>query len=214
VRDRWVGHVDATLSNEQLVDHVVLRPLCAALGLPIQDMTVPQANQLAREIGEALKSAVAGIMDAHKRELSSRSHLAETHLHAIEDNPLRLDQSADDAIRDLFMAQSPVHLSASAAIGESLTMLRLHQEASEAASEAALEAVLKALAPLALAKRFMKYKGHAPRSGDLDAWHWNMYQHYYAELKSEHQGGLSRMFWEVYAQVYDREMRHRTLQAG
>ncbi|WP_181418459.1 type VI secretion system-associated FHA domain protein TagH [Phyllobacterium leguminum] len=210
IRDRWLGEVETDESQEQLVDHVVLRPLCHALGLPIQSMTVPQADQLARDIGEALKTAITGLMEAHKRELSQRSNLAETHLHAIEDNPLRLDQSVEDVLRDLFLNRSPVHLSASSAIGESLTLLRYHQEASEAASEAALDAVLQALAPLALAKRFLKYKGHAPRSGDLDAWHWTMYQHYYAEMRSSHQGGLSRMFWEVYRQVYDREMRQRS----
>jgi type VI secretion system protein ImpI len=85
--------------------------------------------------------------------------------------------------------------------------------ASEKATDAALDAVLRALAPLALARRFLKYKGHAPRTGDLDAWHWRMYQHYYGELSSDRQGGLSRMFREVFRQVYDREMRAHALES-
>lgn len=211
-RDRWLGEVEADGSNEALIDHVVLRPLCQALGLPVREMSVPQANQLARDVGEAFRTAIAGLMATHRRELSDKSHLAETHLHAIEDNPLRLEQSVDDTIRDLLLVRSPVHLSASAAIGESLELLQHHQQASEAACEAALDRVLMALGPVALAKRFLKYKGHAPRAGDLDAWHWQMYQHYYAEMRSNQQGGLSRMFWEVYRQVYDREMRQRTVE--
>ncbi|MCB5205266.1 type VI secretion system-associated FHA domain protein TagH [Neorhizobium sp. T786] len=211
-RDRWLGGVESEAADERLIDHVVLRPLCQALGLPVQDMSVPQTNRLARDIGEALKTAIAGLMATHQRELSNKSHLAETHLHAIEDNPLRLQQPIDDTIRDLFLAQSPVHLSAAAAIGESLEQLRHHQRASEAATEAALDRVLQALGPVALARRFLKYKGHAPRSGDLDAWHWTMYQHYFAEMRSDQQGGLSRMFWEVYGQVYDREMRQLTME--
>ena len=134
-------------------------------------------------------------------------------LHAIEDNPLRLAQSPEEAMQDLFLVRSPVHLSASSAVGESLKMLGHHQDACEKAIEAALEAVLRALAPVALARRFMKYKGHTPRTGDLDAWHWGMYQHYYSELSSDRQGGLSRMFWEVFRQVYDREMRARTIES-
>lgn len=213
VRDAYLGEMDDDeLPEEELVDHVVLRPLCNALGLNIRELSMPQANRLAKDIGAALKAAISGLMDAHKRELSDKSHLAETHLHAIEDNPLRLDQSIEGAIKDLFLVQSPVHLSAEAAISESLELLQHHRAASEVATEAALDAILKALSPLALAKRFMKYKGHAPRSGDLDAWHWNMYQHYYAEMRSDQQGGLSRMFWEVYRQVYDREMRQRTME--
>ncbi len=211
LRDSWLGNVETAPGAQ--IDHVVLRPLCHGLGLPVQEMSVPEADRLAHDIGEALRTAISGLMDIHKAEMSSRSLLAETHIHAIEDNPLRLADNPDEAVHDLFMVQSPVHLSASAAIGESLHTVRHHQEASEAATDAALETVLKALAPIALARRFLKYKGHAPRTGDLDAWHWRMYQHYYSELSSDRQGGLSRMFREVFRQVYDREMRARSLES-
>jgi len=213
LRDSYLGDVDEEIQNDgPLVDHVVMRPLCQALGLDIHQMSVPQANRLASDIGAALKVAIDGLMQAHRQEMANKSHLAETHLHAIEDNPLRLDQTVEAAIKDLFLIQSPVHLSAQAAIGESLELLRHHRAASEVATEAALALILKALSPLNLARRFMKYKGHAPRSGDLDAWHWKMYQHYYAEMRSDQQGGLSRLFWEVYRQIYDREMRQRTME--
>jgi type VI secretion system FHA domain protein len=184
-----------------------------AIGQPRGVDQAGEANQLAREIGGALRAAVTGLMDLGGEELSSRNLLAETHLHAIEDNPLRLAEKPDEAIRDLFMVRSPVHLSATAAVAESLSVLRHHHMASEKATDAALDAVLRALAPLALAKRFLKYKGHAPRTGDLDAWHWRMYQHYYGELSSDRQGGLSRMFREVFRQVYDREMRAHALES-
>jgi len=215
-RDAYLGHIaqgeiiEDEHDSDGLIDHVVLRPLCAALGLNIAQMSQPQANRLAHDIGTALKAAIGGLMAAHKHEISNKSHLAETHLHAIEDNPLRLDVSPEAAIKDMFLVQSPVHLSAPAAISESLELLHHHRLASEVATEKALEAVLQALSPLALARRFMKYKGHAPRAGNLDAWHWTMYQHYYAEMRSDNQGGLSRMFWEVHRQIYDREMRQRT----
>jgi len=213
LRDSYLGALEEGEDmGSELVDHVVLRPLLAALGLDIRQMSMPQANRLAGDIGAALKTAIAGLMQTHRQELADKSHLAETHLHAIEDNPLRLDQSVDAAIKDLFLVQSPVHLSAQAAIEESLELLRHHRSASEVATETALATILQALSPLALARRFMKYKGHAPRSGDLDAWHWKMYQHYYAEMRSDQQGGLSRMFWEVYRQIYDREMRQRTME--
>ena len=64
-----------------------------------------------------------------------------------------------------------------------------------------------------LSRRFSRYKGHAPKTGDADAWHWQMYQHYYSEMKSDRQRGLGRMFWEIFRQVYDREMRSKTLES-
>lgn len=213
VRDRYLNDIDMEeVAQDQLVDHVVLRPLCIALGLPIQSMSVPKANQLAKDIGDAFRAAVEGLMRVQQKNLADKSYLPQTHLHAIEDNPLRLDKSADEVIKDLLLVKSPVHLSAEAAIAESLELIRHHQQSSETAAEEALDAVLRALSPAALAKRFKKYKGHAPRAGNLDAWHWEMYQHYYNEIRSVQQGGLSRMFWEIYRQVYDREMRNLTLE--
>jgi type VI secretion system protein ImpI len=196
---------------EDNIDHVLLRPLCHALGLSIQSLTLPQANRLAQDIGKALKAAITGLMRADTTEISGMNHLTETHLHAIEDNPLRRKRSVEDTVMDMFLIQSPVHLSPDAAISESLQMLHNHQIAVEKASEEALDTVLQALSPLALARRFLRYKGHAPRSGNLDAWHWSMYQHYYAEMHTDQKGGkqrgLSRMFREVYRQAYDREIR-------
>lgn len=213
VKDRYLSDLEvAGVVEEQLVDHVVLRPLCIALGLPVQSMSVPKANQLAKDIGDAFRAAVEGLIKVQQKNLSDKSHLAETHLHAIEDNPLRLNKSVDEVIKDLLLVKSPVHLSAEAAFEESLEIIQHHQQASEVAAEEALDSVLRALSPAALVKRFKKYKGHAPRAGDLNAWHWEMYQHYYNEIRSEQQGGLSRMFWEVYRQVYDREMRNLTLE--
>jgi len=86
-------------------------------------------------------------------------------------------------------------------------MLRRHSHAAEKACNQALDHVLAALSPEVLSKRFEKYKGHAPRTGDPAAWNWEMYHHYYDAMRPDRQGGLTRMFWEIYRQVYDREMR-------
>ncbi len=213
-RDHYLNDIELRNDDEEgeLIDHVLLRPLCLAMGLPIEKMPVPKANRLLADVGEAVRATVQGLISAHQHELSDKSHLSPPHLHAIEDNPLRLDKSVEEAIKDMFLINSPVHLSAAAAISESLELIQYHEKASEIAAEEALDAVLRALGPLALAKRFKKYKGHAPRAGDLDAWHWQMYQHYYNEIRSEQQGGLGRMYWEVYRQVYDREMRRQTVE--
>ncbi|WP_331298126.1 type VI secretion system-associated FHA domain protein TagH [Methylobacterium oryzae] len=215
-RDAWLGEVplaeEREVARDDLVDHVVLRPLCAALGLPVTSLTGPEADRLAADIGEALRAAIDGLRRLSQDRSAAGVLASDTHLHAIEDNPLRLAGDADEAVRDLFLVHSPVHLSAKTAIGESIASIEHHQAAAAVATEAALKAIFAALSPVTLARRFLKYKGHVPRTGDLDAWHWGMYQHYYREIASDRQGGLARLFWEVFRQVHDREMR--TLSAG
>ena len=175
-------------------------------------MTVPEANYLTHEIGKAVTAAITGIMKVHNTQATDRSLINETQLHLVEDNPLRLEQDSGDVVRELFFSDSPIHLNASAAIDESFDLINSHEIASQVAVESALSAVLVALSPGNLAKRFAKYRGHAPRTGNLDAWHWQMYQHYYSELKTDRQRGLGRMFWEVYRQAYSESMRKQVVE--
>ncbi|KZL05024.1 hypothetical protein PsAD2_04575 [Pseudovibrio axinellae] len=211
----WHGSVALSAKSEgDMVDHVVLRPLMSALGLPVGDMSVPEANRITKEVGAALKTAIQGLMAIHSKQWTDRSTLNDTHLHPVEDNPIRLADTPQQAIEDLLLVQSPVHLNAPSAIEESLAQIELHENASRIAVDEALETILDGLSPKHLSKRFARYKGHAPRTGDLDSWHWQMYEHYYTEMKSDRQRGLARMFWEVFRQVYDREMRSQQLHAA
>ncbi|EEA94504.1 type VI secretion system-associated FHA domain protein TagH [Pseudovibrio sp. JE062] len=213
--ESWHGSVSLSETGEEgMVDHVVLRPLLSALGLPIGDMSLPEANRITQEVGAALKTAISGLMSIHAQQWEDRSSMNDTHLHPVEDNPIRLAQSPEQAIEDLLLVQSPVHLNAPSAIEESLMQIELHEKASRIAADEALEAVLFGLSPENLTKRFARYKGHAPRTGDLDSWNWQMYEHYYNEMRSGRQRGLTRMFWEIFRQVYDREMRSHQLCAA
>ncbi|SFT50719.1 FHA domain protein [Pseudovibrio denitrificans] len=213
--ESWHGSVSLSETGEEgMVDHVVLRPLLSALGLPIGDMSLPEANRITQEVGAALRTAISGLMSIHAQQWEDRSSMNDTHLHPVEDNPIRLAQSPEQAIEDLLLVQSPVHLNAPSAIEESLMQIELHEKASRIAADEALEAVLFGLSPENLTKRFARYKGHAPRTGDLDSWNWQMYEHYYNEMRSGRQRGLTRMFWEIFRQVYDREMRSHQLCAA
>ncbi|WP_310620616.1 type VI secretion system-associated FHA domain protein TagH [Flexibacterium corallicola] len=210
-QEEWHGTLAGAEGDTQMVDHVVLRPLFSAMGLPIADLSLPETNRIARETGAAIKTAVEGLMKLNAMQAEKRASAHSTQLHPVEDNPIRLGERPEEVMRDLFLEQSPVYLSPSAAIEESLTQIRLHEEASQIAIDEALDTVLEALAPKHLARRFARYKGHAPRGGNTDAWHWQMYQHYYSEMKSGRQKGLMRMFEEVFRQVYDRELRARSI---
>ncbi len=159
------------------------------------------------EAGQTLKATIDGLLALHQSE-DSRHQALRTRLQPIEDNPLRLGGDYESTVQTLFASQrSPVHLSAPAAVRESLESLNHHQLASRAAISEALEAILHAFSPEALLRRFHGYRRGLKPSEDEGRWAWDMYQHYYRELKSSRQQGFERLFQDVFDQAYDQHLR-------
>jgi type VI secretion system protein ImpI len=159
------------------------------------------------EAGQTLKATIEGLLALHQGE-DSRHQALRTRLQPIEDNPLRLGDDYEATVQTLFASQrSPVHLSAPAAVRESLESLNHHQLATREAISEALDAILHAFSPEALLRRFHGYRRGLRTNEDEGRWAWDMYQHYYRELKSSRQKGFERLFQEVFDQAYDQHLR-------
>ena len=159
------------------------------------------------EAGQTLKATVEGLLALHQGE-DSRHQALRTRLQPIEDNPLRLGEDYNETVQTLFASQrSPVHLSAPAAVSESLQSLHHHQLATQTAIREGLDAILHAFSPEALLRRFHGYRRGLKTDEDESNWAWEMYQHYYRELSSSRQQGFERLFQEVFEQAYDQQLR-------
>lgn len=191
------------------VDHIALRPLARALGLPIGEISQEDAQRILAEIGAALRAVAEEIngLYAARQGRAHRFPLATMHMHAIEDNPLRFKTSAEGALRALLLDHGPVYLNAPAAFRETLRHLSHHQDATEQAVDRGLDSLMKALSPEALERRFRNYARRAPTPEERDAWCWRMYRHYFDELRSKNQRGLQLLFWEVFGHEYQNTMR-------
>ena len=202
---------DETIENLDAVDHIALRPLARRLGIQIGDIPASQAARLLADIGGALRAALAGLNRIYREHGQRKGNfpLATLHLHALEDNPLRFSEDPETALHAFFSKRGPVHLSAPAAVEETMEHLYTHQLAVEEAIDRALDSVLAALSPKALERRFNAYETEAvPQDQQAyEAWCWRMYRAYFTELRSERQRGLQMLFWEVFAQEYQVEMR-------
>lgn len=193
------------------VDHIALRPLARRLGIHIGEMSTEEAARLLGDIGGSLRAALAGLNRIYRDhgQRSGNFPLATMHLHALEDNPVRFSPDTDSALHAFFSKRGPVHLSAPAAVAETLEHLHTHQGAVEKAVNEALDSVLAALSPKALERRFKAYEHtELPENSEAyAAWCWRMYRAYFTELRSERQRGLQMLFWEIFAQEYQVEMR-------
>lgn len=187
--------------------HIGGAPLLRGLATDLNFQDSEDMRLFMEEAGQTLRATIDGLLALHQSE-DSRHQALRTRLQPIEDNPLRLGQDRDATIQTLFASErSPVHLSAPAAVSESLQGLRHHQQATQAATREALDAILQAFSPAALLRRFHGYRRGLQSGEDEPAWAWQMYQHYYAELNSSRQQGFERLFQEVFEQAYDQHLR-------
>lgn len=197
------------------VDHVALRPLARSLGIHLGEMSVEEADRVLADIGAALRAALDGLNRIYRTRSTGSGNfpLATMHLHALEDNPIRFSENADEALHAFFSKRGPVHLSAPSAMQESLDHLNAHQSSTEKGIERALDSVLAALGPKALERRFKAYDAAGVPDGDeaYDAWCWRMYRAYFSELRSQRQQGLQMLFWEVFGNEYHSTMRQEQM---
>lgn len=192
---------------DQSRQHISGAPLLRGMAAELNFADSDDMRLFLEEAGQTLKATVDGLLALHQGE-DSRHRALRTRLQPIEDNPLRLGQDYDDTVQTLFASQrSPVHLSAPAAVSESLQSLNHHQLATQTAIREALDAILHAFSPEALLRRFHGYRRGLKSDEDEGHWAWQMYQHYYRELSSSRQQGFERLFQEVFDQAYDQHLR-------
>lgn len=200
---------NAYSNTDEDTRHLAAIPLLQGLNIHVGTLNAESAHYLLYEAGRALRAAINGIANLYENS-SSHDHrlsmLTRT-LQPIEDNPLRLRQSYEEMVHSLLSSQrSLVHLSAEAAIEESLTQARRHNTAVIEAITESLDALLHAFSPAVLERRFQRYTT-GERQEVRDGWNWQMYTHYYDELTSTRQHGFEKLFWEVFEQAYDRAIR-------
>ncbi|EEX40060.1 type VI secretion system-associated FHA domain protein TagH [Vibrio furnissii] len=195
--------------------HLLTGPMLQGLGIDLsQDTDMERMHLLSQELGESLQACVKGLLELHQQVSDGRFGTMNRNLQPIEDNPLRLGLSYEQTIRTMYDAdKSLVHLSAPAAISESLKNVRDHNEAMQHATSEALNQILNAFSPQVLLRRFHHYKRNTDTSATSDeAWAWNMYCNYYQELTSNRQRGFEKLFWEIFEQAYDKKIREKQLE--
>lgn len=192
---------------EQSRKHISGAPLLRGMETDLRFDDSNDMRLFLEEAGQTLHATIRGLLDLHQHE-DSRHRALRTRLQPIEDNPLRLGQDYDCTMQTLFASErSPVHLSAPAAVTESLEGLRHHQQATQAATSEALNAILHAFSPENLLRRFHGYRRGLQTNESEPAWAWDMYRHYYEELRSSRQRGFERLFEDVFEQAYDHHLR-------
>ncbi len=129
--------------------------------------------------GQLLREMVLGLISSqqHRQEQRGRFNLEDTALTPVEQNPFRVADSVDDALKRLFGPRSTRFMSPLEAVRASFSDLARHEQATQVAMQDALADFLRRLAPEVLEQQFGESQSNSPGgplTGDARDLHWQM----------------------------------------
>ncbi len=194
--------------SRQASDSAVLQALLDGLGLPhLRSSRAPE--ELAREIGQMLRTATAGTMDVlMARALTKReSHIDLTMIAPRANNPLKFFPDADSALTQMLGMPVPGYLPPLAALDGAFDDLKAHEMAVIAGMRAALAAVVQRFDPARIEQRLAE-PGRMERllAGSRKARLWDRLVESYGELARDADEDLQRLFGEKFSVAYEQQV--------
>ena len=182
-----------------------LETLLAAAGIDGLD----PSEETAQVLGEALRAAGAGVIDALQARERAKAELRmrRSGLKPIDNNPLKLSQDARDAFQKLFVKRNPAHLAPPAAFQDALRDLREHQEASLAAIRTAYAATVAKLDPERLQEEFDRQMTKGSILGvPPKLRYWDLYRDMYAGFAKDPESTFRTLFADEFAKAYEEQL--------
>jgi len=183
-----------------------LRTLAGAAGVSEQIFTNKDPQELARQLGDALRVVVdnlSQLLQARlqaKRLVRSAQH---TVIQATENNPLKFSPSAEDALRIMFGPPTRSYLDAHHALVRGFEDIKTHQVKTYSAMQRALTKVLAELDPQVIDRDTGADRGIAAVITSRKASLWDAYVARWQAKQHSEKGGLIDAFMLIFARYYD-----------
>lgn len=182
-----------------------LEALLAAAGIEGLAAT-PQAAQT---LGEVLRVAVGGVMDAlrARERMKDELRMRRTTFKALDNNPLKVSVNEDDALHNLFVKRNAAYLEPAEAFEEALCDVRDHQSALVSAMRIAFEAMLAQFDPDRLQDEFDRRAKIGSIIGvPAKLRYWDLYRDRYGEMLKEGDASFRKLYGEDFARAYEEQL--------
>lgn len=167
---------------------------------------VQPTAELAHSLGEVLRVAVAGSMEAlrARERMKDDMRLRGTSFKPQDNNPLKFSANVDDAFHNMFVKKHPAYLDPPEALDEALRDVRDHQAALAAATRVAFEALLAEFEPNRLQDEFDRQMKKGSILGvPAKLRYWDLYREKYGETAKDSQASFRKLLSEELAKAYE-----------
>jgi predicted component of type VI protein secretion system len=154
--------------------------------------------------------AVQGLVTVlrSRTEVKNSFRLPTTSVKAVENNPLKFSQNAEDAFDNLFVKHNPGYLGPVDAFREGFDDVAFHQSAMLAGIRAAFSAMLAKLHPQKLEELYeRKLKRTAVLGLGNKAKYWEMYRAQFEEIDRDREAHFQLLFGEEFALAYNEHLQ-------
>lgn len=169
------------------------------------------------QLGAILRTVTEGLMSVlqSRATVKSEFRMPMTHVRPVENNPLKISPSMQEALRSLFLAYNPGYLSPTDAFREGLADISHHELAMLAGVRAAYRAMLASLHPDKLETQFtrrLRRTSFIPwdmaivRLGNRLRF-WGMYRAQFEDFESDPESHFQLLFGEAFAQAYEEQLQ-------
>lgn len=182
-----------------------LEALLAAAGIEGLAPT-PQAAQT---LGEVLRIAVGGVMDAlrARERMKDELRMRRTTFKALDNNPLKVSVNEDDALHNLFVKRNAAYLEPAEAFEEALCDVRDHQSALVSAMRIAYETMLAQFDPDRLQEEFDRRAKIGSIIGvPAKLRYWDLYRDRFGEMLKEGDASFRKLFGDDFAKAYEEQL--------
>jgi type VI secretion system FHA domain protein len=181
-----------------------LQALLAAAGIDGLD----PSSQTAQTLGEVLRAAVEGVMDAlrSRDRMKDELRMRSTAFKVAHNNPLKFSANVDDAFHNLLVKENPAYLGPVDAIEDAFHDVRDHQSAFLAALRIAFESMLAQFDPQRLQEEFDRQNKGSILGVPAKMRYWDLYRDKYGAMAQDAEGAFRQLFGDEFARAYEEHL--------
>ncbi|UTV99812.1 type VI secretion system-associated FHA domain protein TagH [Marinomonas rhizomae] len=199
-----------SVSQEASEDNDLFELMMKEAGLPEHLYKGKDHTEMALQIGRMLRQFAQGTTEtlATRNMVKSEFRLQQTMIRPVDNNPLKLSPSGDEALKVMLMADSAAYLPAENAIQEGFKDIQAHQLAMMSGIQGAFSHLLSRFEPQKLVRKFdarPRYNKGLLARGKTD--YWREYQDYYQDICTMMEDEFQDLFSNEFGKAYESQLR-------
>ncbi|OUS30183.1 hypothetical protein A9Q99_06805 [Gammaproteobacteria bacterium 45_16_T64] len=182
--------------------------LIEALGLDpaqVDDEQKANFNQLIADITVESTRGLMAVLGA-RNAIKNEFRMNVTLIQAAENNPLKFSPNVEEALKNMFTAQSNAYLPGVLAVRHGFQDIADHQIAVIAGMREAFNSMMKQFDPSNLSMRFDKQQSKGGLMKGKSAKYWESYAEFYKDLANNMEDAFQDLFGEDFAEAYEQQM--------